>query len=723
MSRMMEVVREANRTRQPEDSVALRAVVLATVIIGALALAVVQAISVATFVMVVGLLCVAYYVSYKRRNEDNWAIKVGLTFFALLAMLNFMRALSQVSTLDEVRFPLADLFLWVQVIHGFDLPARKDLNFSLGSSLTLMAAAGSISQDLWYGGVVVLYFGMAIAALALLHRSEMSEGATGALAPVPRKGQPAPAGGSNRDIVKALAVTLASAAVLFMVIPQPQAVRSFALPFSLGGQGIGGGGGITNPGFPSGSPPSGRSSGSSYYGFGDSMDLRVRGNLSDEVVMRVRTSAPAMYRGIIFDNYDGISWEGDQAEPRDFPTDPPYGYPLEFRSLGPRAAGTQTFYIEREQPNVVFSGGQPDSVWIEGTLGVDANGGLRTGATLGPETVYSVVSSRGSATPDELRALPEQTAPETFDKYLQVPSTVPPRVAELAERITRNAPTRYDKVKAIESWLAENFRYDLDSPVPPSGRDAVDFFLFDTDVGFCEQFASATAIMLRTLGIPTRVLAGYTPGTRNPFTGDYEIKNSDAHTWVDVWFPRYGWYEFDPTFAIPPAESDVSDSIPLARAIDFLSEKLSLAIPGLSKDTIRYVLYAALVAVIAVGIWLAVKRRKPRVEQPAPIPARAARGGGPVTRAFRRFEQTLAGTGRGRSPSETAAELLRRATFRTTPRPDTSVALDAFQKERYGADEPTPEEIRAAIAEIERLTDEAMGAPVKTPSVRTPTAS
>lgn len=717
MSGVMNIIKEANRTREPEDSVALRAVVLSAVVVGALALAVVQAISISTFLMVSVMLCFAYYVSYKRRRDDNWAIKIGLTIFALLAMLNFLRQLSQVSTLDEVRFPLADLFLWVQVIHGFDLPARKDLNFSLGSSLTLVAAAGSISQDLWYGGVLILYFATAIAALALLHRSEMSEGTSVTLAPGSTKGEPvetAVSGGSWRDIAKALGVTALAGTVLFLVVPQPQAVRTFALPFSFGGGGIGGSGGVTNPGFPGGEPPTTRSTSAAYYGFADRMDLRLRGDLSDEVVMRVRASNPAMYRGLIFDNYDGVAWLADQDEPEPFSdAEPPYGYPLEFRSLGPRALGTQTFYIEREQPNVVFSGGQPDSVWIEGSLSIDDNGGLRTGSTLSPDTVYSVVSSRGSASPDLLRSLPDEEPPETYQKYLQVPSTVPARVGELAERITRNAETRYDKIKAIEAWLARNFEYDLDTPVPPEGRDAVDFFLFDSEVGFCEQFASATAIMLRTLDIPVRMVAGYSPGNKNPFTGYYEVKNSDAHTWVDVWFPNYGWYEFDPTFDIPIAEGDFADSVPLSRAINFLSDKLSGLIPGLSKDTITYVLYGAIVAVVAIGFWLARRRRRPRVIT-VPVTVPRGRGGGPVTRAFRRFERTLEGTGRARSPSETAAELLRRASFRT-PRKETATALSAFHKERYGAEEPSPEEIRAAIAELQRLNEEAMGAPATGP--------
>ena len=78
----------------------------------------------------------AYWISYRRRAKDNWHIKIAITIFAIFALIRFFGQLRGIATLDEVRFPLADLFLWVQVLHGFDLPARKDLNFSLGSSLT-----------------------------------------------------------------------------------------------------------------------------------------------------------------------------------------------------------------------------------------------------------------------------------------------------------------------------------------------------------------------------------------------------------------------------------------------------------------------------------------------------------------------------------------------------------------------------------------------------------
>ncbi|MGH2818375.1 MAG: transglutaminase TgpA family protein [Actinomycetota bacterium] len=697
----MDAIRRANKTRQPEDSIALRAAVLGAVMMGMYALAVERAISIQTAMLLTVLLPLAYWISYLRRAKDNWAIKIALTFVAIVALIRFFGQLRGIATLDEVRFPLADLFLWVQVLHGFDLPARKDLNFSLGSSLTLVAAAGSISQDLWFGMVLVVYFAFAIAALALGHRSELGEGTAGTVKS-PGKGRLGAGPGSVAagEVGKALTVTALAAALLFLVLPQPQAVRTFALPFSLG-PGIGAipsGGSIANPGFPAGGTSGLRSNGTSFYGFSDRLDLRVRGGLNDDVVMRVRAERAAMWKGLVFDTYDGISWRADEDEPRDLQGSPPYYYPSEFRSLGPRSTLVQTFNVEAEGPSALFAAGQPDSIYYEGGLGVDDLGGLRLDSTLTPGTVYSVVSSIGAATPDELRALPEEAPPENMQRYLQLPDGIPARVSDLARRITARASTNYDKVKAIERWLADNYLYDIESPVPEPGRDAVDHFLFDTDVGFCEQFASATAVMLRSLGIPARFVAGYTPGTRNPFTGYYEVKNSDAHTWVEVWFPAVGWYEFDPTFDIPPANADVSSSIPLVGAIELVVSKLSDLKGGAAVVKSAVMLFLA-AAVLASG-WIAWRKLRPR-SAPADVPAAHRLAGGPVTRAFRRFEDALAARGSGRAPPETAAELMRRS---GAIRSKTSrAALKAFQRERYAADPPADEDASAAIAELERL--------------------
>ena len=704
----MEMIRNANRTRSPEDSLALRAAVLAAVMVGALTLAIENAISGGMGALLLVLLPAAYWVSYVRRDKDNWHIKIALTLLAIFALLRFLGQLRGVTTLDEVRFPLADLFLWIQVLHGFDLPARKDLNFSLGSSLTLMAAAGSISQNMTFAVMLVVYFGFGILSLALSHRSELAEGAVGRAAPARPKERGRPERASLtvgvRDVVKALGVTALAASVLFLIVPQPSGVRTFALPFNLG-PGIGAipsSGGIGNPGFPpsSSGTPGFRSNGTAFYGFDDRLDLRTRGDLNDSLVMRVRASAPAMWKGIIFNDYDGVGWtaeENDAAVP--LPGEPPFYYPTEFRSLGPRATVSQTFYVETEQPSVLFAAGQPDTIWYDGGVNLDSLGGLRLPATLTEGVVYSIVSSRGAASEEELRAIPRAPLPPNIQKYLELPDTVTPRTVRLAQEITEDETNDFDRVKAIESWLADNYRYDIESPVPPEGQDAVDHFLFDADEGFCEQFASATTVMLRSLGIPARFIAGYTPGRRNPFTGYYEVRNSDAHTWVEVWFPGVGWYEFDPTFAIPPAEEDLAASIPLARVIGFVAERFS-GLTG-AGDALRTGLLVLAVAAAGVGLWLAWRRLRPDTARVPVVPERLAPG--PVTRAFRRFEEALAQRGAGRSPPETAAELIARTGGRSDP--DRQRALRAFERERYGADPPADDEARVAIKELERLAE------------------
>jgi transglutaminase-like putative cysteine protease len=128
-----------------------------------------------------------------------------------------------------------------------------------------------------------------------------------------------------------------------------------------------------------------------------------------------------------------------------------------------------------------------------------------------------------------------------------------PRVRALAQQVTAGTTTTYDKVVALEQWMGRNMSYTLDIPPLRRGADAVDQFLFVDRRGFCEQIATSLAVMLRSLAVPTRVVAGYAPGLRNPFTGLYEVRASDAHLWTEVWFPGIGWQSFDPTAVVPLA--------------------------------------------------------------------------------------------------------------------------------------------------------------------------
>jgi hypothetical protein len=171
---------------------------------------------------------------------------------------------------------------------------------------------------------------------------------------------------------------------------------------------------------------------------------------------------------------------------------------------------------------------------------------LRSGS-LGPGKRYTVVSLVSRATPDQLkRAGALSTYPrEVVSRYTALPE-MPYRVEALTLDLTRNQSTVYDKARAVEAYL-RTFHYTTDVVPPPTDRDAVDYFLFEMKEGYCDYFASAMSVMLRSIGIPARVASGYASGDRATPSDPFTIRDSNAHSWVEVYFPRYGWIEFDPT--------------------------------------------------------------------------------------------------------------------------------------------------------------------------------
>jgi hypothetical protein len=134
-----------------------------------------------------------------------------------------------------------------------------------------------------------------------------------------------------------------------------------------------------------------------------------------------------------------------------------------------------------------------------------------------------------------------------YNNYTFVPGSLPDRVQELAYEITKNEENNFDKVKSLETHLAQNYYYTLSPGDVPEGRDFVDYFLFDSKEGYCTYFATSMAILTRCIGIPSRYVEGY----RLPYLPTegnlYEVRNSDAHAWVEVFFEGVGWVVFEPT--------------------------------------------------------------------------------------------------------------------------------------------------------------------------------
>jgi transglutaminase-like putative cysteine protease len=164
-----------------------------------------------------------------------------------------------------------------------------------------------------------------------------------------------------------------------------------------------------------------------------------------------------------------------------------------------------------------------------------------------PDDGYVVEGSLSDASPADLRDAPTDYPGWVEQRYLQLPNTITPQTNDLVEQITANDDTVYDKAKSIEAYLRANITYDTNVGSPPEDRDVVDFLLFDNPRGYCEHYATAMTVMLRTLGIPARVAAGYAPGEYDQEQGQFVYLQSEAHAWVEVYFPDYGWVPFEPT--------------------------------------------------------------------------------------------------------------------------------------------------------------------------------
>ena len=171
------------------------------------------------------------------------------------------------------------------------------------------------------------------------------------------------------------------------------------------------------------------------------------------------------------------------------------------------------------------------------------------GALTGPDD-FTVVSYLPQLSAERLRNTGNDYPPQIVGRYLRVPETTPGRVLALARDLTRAAPKPYDRALAIESYL-RTFPYTLEVDPPPPGRDVVDYFLFTARQGYCDYYATSMAVLARAVGLPARLVIGYASGEYSAPTAEYIVRQKDAHSWVEIYFPEVGWVEFEPTAGLP----------------------------------------------------------------------------------------------------------------------------------------------------------------------------
>jgi transglutaminase-like putative cysteine protease len=194
--------------------------------------------------------------------------------------------------------------------------------------------------------------------------------------------------------------------------------------------------------------------------------------------------------------------------------------------------------------SVLFSGPMPVFNDVEAIYSTD----IRSG------DVYEVTSLTSNATSEELTEASTAYPVEITSRYLQIPDNYSERVEQLAFDIADGRETAYEQATAIESWLRDNLEYSEQISLPPEEVDFIEYFIFESQEGYCTYYATAMAQMLRMLDIPARVTVGYFPAAYDEDFNGAIYRDRNAHAWVEVYFPEYGWVDFEPT----PSQSTIS---------------------------------------------------------------------------------------------------------------------------------------------------------------------
>jgi Transglutaminase-like superfamily/TgpA N-terminal domain/Domain of unknown function (DUF4129) len=330
---------------------------------------------------------------------------------------------------------------------------------------------------------------------------------------------------------------------------------------------------------------------SNHGNFTDTLVLGGNPNLNNDIVFNVKTSDGKLYNqyleSLSYDTYSGRSgWSvGSTAalalQPNLIVSNSSQDLRVEYQDITVvNPPGEQFAYLFGASQ--IASTNQAAQLRLNKTTGLGI-AWLRASGKLAAGNTYSIISYVSAADIKTLQSVPlpanapsfipdpnhpDLEAPVTYydpsilQTYLQLPKNLDPNIKILAENLTDKAPTMYDKAVALESYFHNHYTYDTNISLPP-GQEAVSWFLFrnNSHKGFCNYFATSMAIMARELGIPARVVEGYTNGKFDAKHNQWVIRGTDAHSWVQIYFAGYGWVNFEPsasfsTFTRPTVSSN-----------------------------------------------------------------------------------------------------------------------------------------------------------------------
>lgn len=569
----------------PEDSLLLRILVQTLVTLGICSLAVAATgVTRASWLNLaaIPLSALGAYWSWRRRHRRNIATKFGIALGMLLALAFFFNRL--IGQPGDTRIVLAELLVQLQVLHSFDLPRRKDLGYSMMIGLILLGVAATISQTLTFAPLLLLFLAVAMPVLVLDYQSRLGLLGQG--------WRSVSANLSPRRLGMMLALTLALGLTIFALLPRLPGyqIRNFPMSSTVdfggefdsslvinpgylnGGDGDGdgeqeGGAGGIQGGTQTAEQGPGQFDDTFYYGFNSRMNQNLRGTLTPKVVMRVRSQAEGFWRVMAFDQYTGQGWEVSRNEEAIVLN----RSRLSFQTLIPRIPWLnrdreviQTFTLVSDLPNLIPALYRPREIYFPSTeIAFDAEGALRAPLPLGEGLTYTVISEVPYRDRSVLRDAGTDYPELISQHYLQIPAAQRDRIRQHTEALLAESPQiltdPYEKALYLAQALKQQYALLPELPFFELNEDLVEAFLFTYEGGYPDHFSTALTVMLRSIDIPARLVAGFAPGEFNPFTGFYVVKNTDAYAMTEVYFPRYGWFAFDPIPGhdlLPPSIED-----------------------------------------------------------------------------------------------------------------------------------------------------------------------
>ncbi|MEA5550836.1 DUF3488 and DUF4129 domain-containing transglutaminase family protein [Anabaena cylindrica UHCC 0172] len=585
--------RRRSSLAEVEDSILLRILVLGLVILGTVATDIA---SETTFSLwAVPLSIVGTIWSYYRRHNANIPVKFCIAIGMLVALGAFFGRF--LGDWNDTRLSLAQLLIELQVLHSYDTPRRKDLGYSIVIGLILLGVAATLSQTMGFAPVLLLFLGVALPTLVLDYRSRLG------LKPTKKEKftKKNTVSSNLKVLIVNFLVILGIGLGIFAILPRfpGYQLKSFPVSAPIELKGNFTGRNINNPGYVregSGSGGNGTGQGRGgepgkvdnnfYYGFNSEMNQNLRGEMKPKVVMRVRSQAEGFWRVLAFDRYTGKGWKISRNDQVTTLRRSSWNYRI-FVDLPlmrtPTKEVVQTYNVVSDLPNLIPSLSYPKEIYFPGpVIAVDPEGGLRSPVELSEGMTYTVVSEVPYRDRTLLGKATNKYSTDIKNHYLQIPPEIAAKVRNKTEEIlanynhervsrtedTRNLNSAYEKTLYLAQYLKQNYSIPenpLGLPYLDEKDDLVESFLFKNQGGYPDHFSTVLTVMLRSIGIPARLVAGFAPGEFNPFTGMYIVRNTDAYAMTEVYFPQYGWFAFDPIpnhSLIPPSiEEDQTFSV------------------------------------------------------------------------------------------------------------------------------------------------------------------